>query len=166
MRTQGWWLPLALCPVVGLASTLIPHTLEDRLRESDRVAVVQVLSRHTVAESGDPRRLKTLTELVVGRDVKGGGEQRLTLVQLGGTLGLSETRIAGDATFEPGETAVVFLKCRAATRCTLVALGEGKVPVVGGEALVHDMFQDRWSRVTLDELVLRLQKAAQQGAAR
>jgi len=165
MRSQ-WWLPLALCPLWGLASTLIPHTLEDRLKESDRVAVVQVLSRRTIAENGDPARLKTLTELVVGRDVKGGGEQRLTLVQLGGTLGLNETRIAGDATFAPGETAVVFLKCRAATRCTLVALGEGKVPVVGGDALVHDMFKDRWSRLKLDDLVLRLQKAAQAGAPR
>lgn len=101
----------------------------------------------------------------MGRDVKGGGEGRLTVVQLGGTLGMRETRLAGDASFAPGETAVVFLKCRAATRCTLVALGEGKVPVVGGDALVHDMFKDRWARVKLDELVLRLQRAAQQQGA-
>ncbi len=159
MSTFRWWPLLAVAPAAALASSLLPHTLEDRARDADRVALVQVTARRTIAEENDPRRIKTLTELVVGHDVKGTGPQRVTLVQLGGTWGPWTRHVPGDADFAVGETALVFLKCPKPDRCALVALGEGKLAVVGGEALVHDLFKGTWSRRNVDELVTQLRRA-------
>jgi hypothetical protein len=143
----------ALLPAVALSSTIRAHTLAERFAASERVALVQVLSRVT---EGDERGLKTYTRLLIGEDVKGTGPREVTLVQLGGRLGNLESRVPGDADFAVGETALVFLHCRTAERCFLVALGEGKVPVVGSDALVHDLFTGAWSRKPLAVLKAEL----------
>jgi hypothetical protein len=159
MHTRSLLFALVLCPALVLATTLVPHTLADRAREAQRVVLVQVLSHRTVADPADPRKLKTLTEVVVGQDVKGSGPDRLTVVQLGGKNGGWEMHIPGDATFHTGETAVLFLKCQAADRCALVALGAGKLEVVGGDALYVDLFTGKWVRRPLAEVFDEVKKA-------
>lgn len=139
----------ALLPAVALSSTIRAHSLAERFAASERVAVVQVLSRVT---EGSERSLKTYTRLLVGDELKGTGPREVTLVQLGGRLGNVDARVPGDADFAVGETALVFLHCKAADRCYLVALGEGKLPVLGSDVLVHDLFTGAYSKRPLEAL--------------
>jgi hypothetical protein len=150
-------LLVGLLPAVALCSTLRPHSVAERFAAADRVALVQVVSRVTQAQGGE-RNLKTYTRLLIGEDYKGTGPREVTLVQLGGRLGAVEARVPGDADFTVGETALVFLHCPTPERCYLLALGEGKVAVVGGEALVHDLFTNRWSKRPLAQLVAELKR--------
>ena len=112
---------LLVLPSLAVATSLIPHTLLQRAEQSDRVVLVQVLSQRVEETKGAEFPLKTLTRVVVGQDLRGSGPAELTIVQLGGSLGLQTMEIPGDAKFHMGETAVVFLRCRLAVdRCHLV----------------------------------------------
>lgn len=152
------FLPLmALVPFVALATSQIPHTVPQRALASDRVAVVEVVERKTVSDPADPRRIKTHTQLQVRENVRGTGPSSVTLVQLGGTLGQQAFIIPGDAEFTVGERALVFLHCTAPERCYLVAMGEGKLPIVDGDkVVVHDMVTEEYSRRPLRELIAEL----------
>ncbi len=152
------FLPLtALAPFVAVATTLIPHTDAQRALASDRVAVVEVIERRTVSDPADARRLKTHTQLQVRENVRGTGPSSVTLVQLGGTVGQQSMLIPGDAAFAVGERALVFLSCPSPDRCYLVALGEGKIPIVDRETVVvHDMVTDEYARRPLRELIAEL----------
>jgi hypothetical protein len=150
---------LLALPTVAIATTLIPHTLKQRAEQSDRVALVQVLSQR-VEETPDAQiGLKTYTRVAIGADFRGTGPSEVTIVQLGGRLGLKTMDVAGDAKFHVGETAVVFMRCRLAPdRCHLVAMGAGKLEVVGEEALVQDLFTGKWSRERLTQLATEVAK--------
>lgn len=149
----------AVLPAVALSSSLVPHSLEDRLRASDRVSLVQVLDSQTLLQGGDPRRMRTETTVLVAEDIKGRGPQQLTVVQAGGRWGQWASHIPGDAVFARGETAVLFLKCPEPQRCGLVALGEGKLDVRDGRLTVNDLVAHTRSTVTLEQLIARLKKA-------
>jgi hypothetical protein len=45
-----------------------------------------------------------------------------------------------------GETALVFLTCASAERCYLVALGEGRLSIVGGDVVYRDLSSGEWLR--------------------
>ena len=143
---------LIMVPLAAVATTLVPHTLADRAQVSDRVALVQVLSRRV---EGEPKRMKTITEVAVGDDIRGSGPTHLTIVQIGGSSQGYEMHIPGDAPFDVGEVSLVFLKCDAA-RCALVALGEGKIQIHGDYAVVHDMFSGDFIRRPLRDVVAEL----------
>ena len=148
---------LLALPTLALATTLIPHTLLQRAEQSDRVVLVQVLSQKVEETKGADFPLKTLTRVVVGRELRGSGPAELTIVQLGGTRGLETVEVPGDAKFHPGETAVVFLRCRLAVdRCHLVAMGQGKLEMAGEEVFVQDLFTGKWARRTLASIVAEL----------
>ncbi len=156
MRTSRLLVGLLALPVAAVASTLIPHTLAQRAAESDRVALVQVLSQKVEPASGSTP-MKTLTRVAIGRELKGTGPQEFTIVQIGGVAGTQSVRIPGDAAFDLGETAVVFVRCRLAVdRCHLVALGEGKLELKGQKLLVHDLFTGGWRQLTVDEVAAEI----------
>lgn len=160
MRTHRLLAGLLAMPVVALASTLIPHTLAQRAEASDRVVLVQVLSR-TVQPADGATPMKTLTRVVVGRELKGRGPGEFTIVQLGGVHGVERVQIPGDATFEVGETAVAFVRCRlAADRCHLVGLGEGKLELKGEKIYAKDLVNGGWRVLTLDQLSRELAEPA------
>ena len=125
-----------LIPAVAWAVDVLPRSIAERARLSQRVALVQVIERRSEPQG---RSLKTYTRVVVGEDLKGSGPSEVTIVQLGGRLGEWEAHVAGDATFEVGETAVVFLRCREPRRCTLVGLGEGKLAIDRTGAAYRDL---------------------------
>lgn len=159
---QSTVVVLMVClPVVALASTIIPHSLSDRARTADRVALVQVTKQWVEAE-GDPARprLKTYTRVLIGTDIKGSGPRETTIVQLGGHSGLWDMRVPGDATFSVGETALVFLKCASADRCYLVALGEGRLAVVESDVYYRDLFTNTWVRTPLTQVIAELAPAS------
>ncbi len=151
----------ALFGCAAWATTIVPHTLVDRARESDRVVLGQVLGSRVEMTAGDPRSLRTVVSVAVGRDVKGTGEAHLTVTQVGGDYAGWSVHIPGDATFRTGETALLFLKCgRSTADCGLVALGEGKIAIEDGVALVHDLFTKQWTRRPLADLLAELAAVA------
>lgn len=158
MAQTRWWSALALFgPALALATTLVPHTLAQRARASTRVAVAKVLAQSVAITGDDPKSLRTLTEVLVQEDVVGQGPQRLTVVQLGGAARGWTVNVPGDARFAVGETALLFLSCKTADRCSLVAMDEGRLPVLGDEVVVHDLFTGAYSKKKLAALVKELQ---------
>jgi hypothetical protein len=129
MRWTGWTTLSLVASCAVLASSQVRQSLADRARASDRVVLVEVMATRVDLPPEGPRRMTTVTTLLVRERYKGDAPERLELVQLGGKSGLWESHVAGDATFVAGETAIVFLKCPEASRCTLVGLGRGKLPL-------------------------------------
>ena len=154
---------LALVAAVVFGSSVTPRPLTERARLSDRVVVVQVMSSRTEIINGDVRRMVTLTDVVVGDVLKGPsgpGLDRITVTQLGGRHGLWEAHVPGDATFAPGETALLLLKCSTGPgRCGLVALGEGKVKIIGSDAFVYDLATKQYTKRPVAELLTELRAA-------
>lgn len=160
MRSFRPLLALLAVPTLAVATTLIPHTLLQRAENSDRVALVQVLSQRVEETPGAAVPIKTFTRVAVGTDFKGQGPGEFTIVQVGGTVGPNAMVVPGDARFTVGETAVVFVRCRLAPeRCHLVAAGAGKLDVAGEEVFVQDLFSGKWSRRTLSALAAELRGA-------
>jgi hypothetical protein len=159
MRSPRLLLSVLLVPLGALATTIIPHTVAQRAQVADRVVLAQVLSQVVEEQpKGHVVPFKTLTRVVVGQDLKGRGPQELTIVQLGGRRGPETMEIPGDARFFVGETAVLFLTCRvAADRCQLVALGAGKLDVVGEHVLYQDLKSGAWQRERLADFAAALQ---------
>ncbi|MFO0597675.1 MAG: hypothetical protein U0228_20380 [Myxococcaceae bacterium] len=144
---------MGLLPILAIATTLVPHTLRERAQQSDRVALVQVLSQRTERTADATFPLKTYTTVAVGTDLRGTGPAQLTIVQIGGSDGALTQIIPGDAQFRVGETAVVFVTCKLGPdRCHLVALGAGKLDVQGDTVFVPDLHTGAWSKKTLKEL--------------
>ncbi|MFT3707699.1 MAG: hypothetical protein QM817_08530 [Archangium sp.] len=154
---------LVLGATVAVATTIVPHTLRQRAEVSDRVALVQVLSQR-VEETPDAQfPIKTYTTVAVGHDFRGRGPSELTIVQIGGTVGQKKMEIPGDAKFNVGETAVVFLRCKLAVdRCHLVAMGAGKLNVDGENVFVQDLTTQKWRRVTLAQFPAEIATGVQQ----
>ncbi len=149
---------LALFPAVVLAASITPHTLAQRAAEADRIALVQVLSRETILEHNDPRRMRTISRLAIADSFKGEGPMFVDLVQMGGKSGLYEAHIPGDAQLEVGATAVVFLKCIQPSVCSLVALGAGALRMVDGQVLVPDLFTHTVSKQSLGAVIKQLNR--------
>lgn len=127
-------------PSSGDSTTLTSDaSLFERALRSERIVLAQVASSRTVVQNGDPRTMRTVTELVVGQTLKGSHLDAVTLVQLGGRWGLWESHVAGDAVFAPGETVIALLHCRGTAVCMLDALGEGRIKVVGDRAQVFSL---------------------------
>ncbi|HLL55863.1 MAG TPA: hypothetical protein VK447_20035 [Myxococcaceae bacterium] len=104
-------------------------------QQSDRVALVKVGAARVELPDDNPRRMMTVTPLDVVTDYFGTGPKKLELLQLGGRSGQWEAHLPGDAMFEAGESAVVFLRCRhpkERQKCTLVGLAAGKMRLMEG----------------------------------
>jgi hypothetical protein len=158
MRAHRLLVGLLLCPLVAFGTTIIPHTLAQRAQSADRVVLAQVVGQ-TVEDvaAGNIVPFKTVTSVIVGDELKGSGPRELKVVQLGGRRGAETIEVPGDARFHVGETAVLFLQCRvAADRCHLVAMGAGKLDVVGEHVFVQDLFTGAWSRRPYAELAAEL----------
>ncbi|MHB8878367.1 MAG: hypothetical protein ACYC8T_32120 [Myxococcaceae bacterium] len=159
-------------PAFALATSIVERPLAERARSADRVVLAQVLESQTVVlelvppkvEGGRPTpRMITVTRVAVGSDYKGAGPSQLEVVQLGGRYGLWEAHVPGDATFAPGETAILLLRCRenaAGSRCTLLGLGGGKLQVLGDQVLVRSLARGEQTRRPLSAVIDELRQAA------
>jgi|APLak6261683265_1056151.scaffolds.fasta_scaffold07688_2 hypothetical protein len=157
MRSLRILAGLLALPTVAIATTLIPHSLLQRAEQSDRVALVQVLSQRVEETPGAQFPIKTYTRVAIGSNFRGAGPSEVTIVQLGGTVGPTSMVIPGDAQFRVGETAVVFLRCRQAVdRCHLVAMGAGKLDVSGEDVFLQDLQTGKWGKKTLTQLAAEL----------
>jgi hypothetical protein len=144
----------------AFAATQWAHTLAQRAAASDRVVVADVVGKTVVPDVHDVTiPSKTITRLRVVENVRGSGPEWVDVVQLGGQLGNRVVGVAGDASFSIGERAVVFLHCPSAQRCYLVALSEGKLPVVDeGATIIHDMVTGALERRPLREVLAEIRR--------
>ena len=151
------WLTLVLVlPAVVLASSITPHSLQQRADASDRVALVQVLTHETRVDPKNPRKMTTASRLAIAQDFKGEGPQHVTLMQIGGKSGPWEVRVDGDAQLAVGMTLLVFLRCQQPDTCTLVSLGAGALKMVDGKLQVPDLATQTYTAQTLPEVVAQL----------
>jgi len=157
MRVRAWIWAVCGIPCAALASSHVARSLAERAKDADRVVLAQVIDSSVRVPGGDVRQMTTVTTLAVREHYKGAPAERLEVVQLGGTYGLWETRFAGDAVFDPGETVLVFLRCRDPSvpqRCNLVDLGAGKLRVEfqGARQAVDDRGRQRALESIVDEV--------------
>jgi hypothetical protein len=144
------------------ASSIRVTSVEERARLSDRVVRGEVLSTKTVVPDGDVRRMITITTLRVHDRYKGQGAATVEIFQIGGKSGLWEAHVPEDARFEVGERAVLFLRCRDASkpdRCTLVGLKTGKLTQKSDDEVVEDTPQGAAVRKRLSSVVAEIKKA-------
>jgi hypothetical protein len=154
-----------LLPTFSWATSVIERSVGERARMADLVVLAQVLESRTIVQQGDPRRMLTVTKVVVGESYKGAAPSQLEVVQLGGRHGLWEARIPGDATFEKGETAILLLRCRdprESNRCNLLVLGEGKILVEGGEAQLRSISSGKLARRPVAAVIEEIRSALAQ----
>jgi len=112
-------------PAQGSRATAMD--LDGLARAADHVVVGEIVDVRG-AWDAEYRHIYSTVTIVVSESWKGTASgQTLTVVQPGGTLGDYVTRVAGLATFTPGERAVLFLRGR--TPASVVGLGQGKRPL-------------------------------------
>lgn len=107
--------------------------IPERAARAQRIVLADVVSARVEVPDGNYRRMITVTTVAVREHLKGQGPERIQVLQAGGKSGPWESRVPGDATLQPGETALLFLNCRDAARpelCNLSGLGEGKLAVI------------------------------------
>jgi hypothetical protein len=161
---------VTLASALALASSIVPRSLGEQARVADRVVLAEVIDSAVHVPEGDVRHMTTLTNLAVREELKGHGPDRVQVVQLGGKSGEWELHVPDDATFQAGETVVVFLRCRDRAhpeRCTLLGLTLAKVPVVAGQG-GHDALVPRLGaqhrRRTLESLEDEVRRAGREVA--
>ncbi|MBL8957316.1 MAG: hypothetical protein JNK82_41470 [Myxococcaceae bacterium] len=154
----------AALPALVLGTSLLPMSFEARVRAADRVVIAQVLGVRTEVKNGNVRKMFTHTELLVGDVLKGPaaglGRDRITVTQLGGKHGNWEAHVPGDATFTPGETALLLLRCSPTPdQCGLVSFNEGKVPLIGNDAFVFDLASSQYTRRPATDVIAQVRAA-------
>ncbi len=156
----------AVLPALVLGSSIIPMPLDSRVRVADRVVIAQVVDVRTELMNGDVHKMFTHTDVIVGEVLKGPvaaqpALDRITVTQLGGKHGGWEAHIPGDATFSPGETVLLLLRCSPTpAQCGLVGLNEGKVPLIGNDAFVFDLAKNQYTKRSVADLLAQVRAAA------
>ena len=123
-------LTLIALPARPRASIVMALDLPELVRQSDHIAIVDVLSVRSAWDEAGSRIFTTIDVKVVERwkgaaDAAGKPAEHLTIVQPGGTVGDISMTIAGLSTFSEGERAVVFLRGSVA-RSQPVGMAQGK----------------------------------------
>lgn len=109
------------------ASIVMALDLPALVQQADHIALVDVVSQRSDWDVKHERILSTIDLKVVER-WKGqvsSGEDRITIVQPGGTVGDLTMTVTGLSTFTPGERALVFLRGTTASAHVL-GLSQGK----------------------------------------
>jgi hypothetical protein len=113
---------LLFLPSLAMGSIVRALDLTELTASADRIVVADVLS---VASTWDDahRNIHTTVEIGVRERWKGDvpGNGRMTLRQLGGTVGDIEMSVVGAAKFVPGERTLLFLH-----RSQVVGMAQGK----------------------------------------
>ena len=122
-------LPAVMAPATASASLSMAHELPELTLRADRVVIAQVSAVVTEWDSSHTT-IVSRVELMIEEGLKGQvpGNRRLRLVQVGGQVGDTVMRVAGQPEFVAGERAVLFLE-GPALDCRLVGLGQGKRPL-------------------------------------
>jgi hypothetical protein len=99
---------LSVLSATASATMAIFISREELVQQSVVIARVKV-GKAVTSESDDGTAIVTRTEVEVNQFLKGSGQTKLVVEQIGGTYNGKTQRLLGDAYLRPGEDAVVFL---------------------------------------------------------
>jgi len=128
LRSVALGLVALLLPSLAAGSLVQALDLAELTARADRIVVAQVVS--TISEwDSSGRNIHTRIEIKVEETWKGSisPDQRVVMVQPGGTVGDIEMRVHGMPSFARGEKAVLFLAGQGAPR--VVGMSQGKRPL-------------------------------------
>jgi hypothetical protein len=120
------WLVFATCAAVALpiamASLMRAMDLTELTTSADQIVVGDVVSTECTWDSGH-RNIYSTIEISVQESWKGSvpNDGRISIRQLGGTVGEIEMTVHGMAQFTRGERALLFLR-----QAHVVGMGQGK----------------------------------------
>src|SRR5262245_45269813 len=119
---------LAVAVLPAHATVLRHSDLHELVSGSSDIVVGQVES---VAPRWNASGTKIVTEVTVrvSESLKGGNTERITLTQLGGTVGNARYTVPGSPVFSPGEQALLFVWRDAQGRAQVNGLGQGKFDI-------------------------------------
>jgi hypothetical protein len=128
LRSVALGLAALLVPSLAAGSLVQALDLAELTARAERIVVAQVVSAESEWDSSH-RTIHTRIAIKVEEAWKGSiaPDQRLVIVQPGGTVGDIEMRVHGMPTFAPGEKAVLFLAGQGAPR--VVGMSQGKRPL-------------------------------------
>ena len=175
---------IALLPVARLAGASQVQLLDTRelTLGSSEVVIGEVRSVHSHWNDAHTK-IVTDVEVAISRTLKGAPAERVTLTQLGGTVGNLRVDVDGSPAFLPGEEAVFFVWRDSQGRAQLKGLGQGKFEIHRDAAnghkrvqrsteglAVHEARALRPSTSTypspgvpLDELIIEIEAAVKEG---
>ena len=123
---------LAALAAVGLArsagATQVEHLDTRQLTRLSSDVVIGRIERVHARWNEKRTKIFTDVDVSVSRSLKGGGS-RITLTQLGGTVGDLRYEVAGCPAFRPGEEALLFVWRDPQGGAQLTGLGQGKFEI-------------------------------------
>src|SRR5688572_6478776 len=117
---------------VSFATTVERLGLDELVKKSSRIVVAKVIDARTHWGGGNGRLILTTYTLEVEESIKGQAARTVELTTIGGKIGNLQLHVAGMASFEKGEKAVVFME-NSGAYSTVVGLGQGKFTVTKDE---------------------------------
>ena len=141
-------LCLVLCCLAfsAQATQMIPLPVEDLTRRADLVLKGHVLT--TACLKDREGRIYTRIEFKVDEVWKGSmNTNQFVIVQGGGTLGNERLQVVGEASYEPGEELVSFLRLNPMGEGVSIGLAQGKFNLwkdeTTGEVYAHNLFHGK-----------------------
>lgn len=128
LRSVALGLAALLVPSLAAGSLVQALDLAELTARAERIVVAQVVSAKSEWDSSG-RNIHTRIDIKIEEAWKGSvvPDERIVIVQPGGTVGDIEMRVHGMPSFAPGEKAVLFLAGQGAPR--VVGMSQGKRPV-------------------------------------
>ena len=117
------------------ATTVQKQTLDDMVSKAESIVIGRVInSQSSWTKNG--KLILTQTTFEVQEGLKGAATKTVTITTVGGRVGNSVLHVSGMPSFQPDETAVIFLE-RSNNYLTVLGLSQGKFSVVNGEVSNH-----------------------------
>lgn len=171
---------IMLSAAAAIATTVVAVSVERLAQSSSAVVLARAIDARS-EWNAEHTRIYTYTRFQVSRHIKGQTAGVVTVKQLGGKAGGYTQKVAGVRGWNPGDEAVLFLHASPESDGTLVVTGlmqgdfavrrspSGEVTVSNGapgvtafDAQAGQVNEYRGTRMTLQELETRVQKAVQQ----
>jgi hypothetical protein len=133
-------LVLALAPLLGHATTVVPPSFAELVNEADAIyrGRVTAVEPRRVERPDGSNVIKTFVTVAVDKVLKGPDEKEVTLQFLGGTIGDERLAVSGMPSFNVGDREFVFVQKNGIQFCPLVALMHGRYRVLHDDAAGRD----------------------------
>ncbi len=135
-----------LVAMPAAATVMVEIPMEDLVATSDAIVHAHVLRTGSQLETYEGRlEPHTVTELRIDDWLKGDGEERITIDEIGGEVGGRGSWIDGTPRYAPGEEVVVFLRQLPSGAFRTVGMAQGRFDVVhtaSGEGLTTIVERD------------------------
>lgn len=131
MKITGLILAVLWATVAGSATTVVPPSFDELVRESELIFRGRVTAvKSDWSGEGKGRAPATWVTFAVERALRGSTGETITLEFMGGEVGQKRLVLAGWPKFEVGDRGVFFVENREGRVCPLMRLRHGKYRIV------------------------------------